>query len=200
MEAQNPIPPQPARFKKSAWYFLLILAIQFLGFLLNAPDYIPGWQVPVIVLTGVLYFIGVILWGFWIWRTYLNQQVKEQKKELSLAKVAGGAVGILFWMLLTLGLTALFFDREFYGNKFVKEYPYPESGKVIYVYDDGWFAPAATFKVKETAMPWMDFKAKIDGMDPYRIHWTELGDTIIAADGLRMFTYDLKSGAFSASQ
>lgn len=200
MENQGYPAPEQARFKKSGWYFLLILGIQILCFFLNGPDYIPSWQGPVIALTGLLYFVAVILWGFWIWRTYLNQQVKDQKREISLAKVAGGALGILFWMLLTFGLTALFFDLEFYGNKFVQEYPYPESGKVIYVYDDGWFAPAATFKVKEGSMPWMDFKAKIDGMDPYRIHWTQLGDTIIAADGLHMFTYDLGAGVASTSQ
>lgn len=189
-----------ARFKRSGGYFVLILLMQVLGFVLNAPDYIPSWQIPIIILTCVLYFVAVLMLGFWVWRTFVNQRAKDPKLHMSLAKVAGGAAGILFWLVLTFLITALFFDREFEGNKFVKVYDYPEAQKAIYLYDDSWLVEASTFKVRESKWPWMDFKAKVMGMDPYRLSVTQLGDTIVFSDGLKLFSYELSSGHFMATQ
>lgn len=199
MVDQSSIRYKPARFKKSGGYFILIVLIQVLAFILNIPDYIPEWQTAIIVITGVLYFVAVILLGFWIWRTYENQKVKANK-QLSLVRVAAGSLGILFWMAVTFAFTGLFFDLELYGNKYVTKYPFPEAGKTIYVYDDSWFTDASTFKVKEGTMPWMNFKAKIELMNPYKLNVTQLQDTVVITDGMRIFTYDLVGGGFTASK
>lgn len=190
---------EPVKPKSPFWPMVVIILIPVIGFVLNAPDYIPEWQYSVIILTGVFYLGGLFSIFIWSRRKYkLSLQTRKKSAATGRSVLFGLAFVVLY--VLTFGFTALFFDLPFWGNVFVKEYCFPDYGKCLYIYDDSFMEPLTSFKAREGKMPWMNYKTRVPLMNPHDLTITQQDSLITVTDGVRIFNYNLVDGSYTQSQ